>query len=235
MAEELPSELLRYLADCDHSLNSRLPALKELAQQMGISIGKLREQLEVARAMGLVDVRPKTGIRLRSYSFAPFLEVSLQFALAINPAYFNDFSILRNHVEAAFWDEAVRLLTVEDKKHLQELIDKAWEKLHSGLIPHEEHCDLHLTIYSRLQNTFVRGILEVFWVGYKAVGLNTYEDYSYLEEVWRYHEQMVNAILNGDYDAGHKALVEHMGLLRSRPKIRHLHPPEVPPSPKSLC
>jgi DNA-binding FadR family transcriptional regulator len=143
VAEELPSELLRYLADCDHSPDNRLPALKELAQQMGISIGKLREQLEVARAMGLVDVRPKTGIRLRSYTFAPCLEISLQFALAINPAYFNDYSILRNHVESAFWDAAVRLLTVEDKKHLQELIDKAWAKLHFGLIPHEEHRDLH--------------------------------------------------------------------------------------------
>ena len=54
-------------------------------------------------------------------------------------------------------------------------------------IPHPEHRAFHLTIYSRLHNPFVLGLLEAYWDGYEAVELNTYADYGYLQEVWSYH------------------------------------------------
>jgi hypothetical protein len=37
--------------------------------------------------------------------------------------------------------------------------------------------------------------------------------------VWTYHEQMVKAILSGDYDAGYQALIEHTSLLQNRPEL----------------
>jgi len=138
----------------------------------------------------------------------------------LNDEYFRKYSELRNHVESAFWYEAVAKLTSEDKEELQLLIKRAWDKLGRAQIqvPHEEHRDLHLLIYKRLENPFVTGILEAYWEAYEAVGLNVFAgDYAYLQEVWRYHQHMVESICNGNYKAGYEALVTHTDLLYHRP------------------
>lgn len=212
------SEFMRYLATHANA-DDGLASLKDLSVELGVSLAALREQLEVARALGLVEVRPRLGTRRREYTFTPAVRQSLQYALALNDEHFRKYSELRNHVEAAFWYEAVEKLTVTDKVELQALVARAWEKLGGAQIqvPHEEHRALHLSIYRRLENPFVTGILEAYWDAYETVGLNVFAGgYEYLQEVWRYHEKMVASICSGDYKAGHEALTAHTDLLYHR-------------------
>lgn len=213
------SEFMRYLATNAEAERS-LPPLKDLSEELGISVASLREQLEVARALGLVEVRPRLGTKRRDYSFTPAVRQSLRYALALNDANFRKFSELRNHIETAFWYEAVGKLTEEDKLELRALVSRAMEKLHSDSIqvPHEEHRNLHLLIYRRLENLFVTGILEAYWDAYEAVGLNVFVgDFHYLLQVWDYHRQITEAICNGDFKSGYEALVAHTDLLYQRP------------------
>ena len=213
------SEFLRYLATHDEVENA-LPSLKNLSAELGVSVASLREQLEVARALGLVEVRPQLGTKRRDYSFTPAIRQSLGYALALNNEHFRKYSELRNHVEAAFWHEAVAKLTEEDKIELKNLVTRAFEKLQGAQIrvPHEEHRDLHLMIYSRLENPFVTGILEAYWDAYENVGLNVFTGgYEYLQEVWGYHQKMVDAICKGNYEEGYSALIAHTDLLYHRP------------------
>ena len=212
------SEFLRYLAAHEEAENG-LPTLSELSRELGIGVAALREQLEVARALGLVEVKPRMGTRRREYSFTPAIRQSLGYALALDNAHFLKYAELRNHVEAAFWDKAVRLLTREDQQELRNLVARAFEKLRGMPIqvPHEEHRLLHLKIYSRLENPFVIGVLEAYWEAYEAVGLNVFAgSYEYLQEVWQYHRKMVDAICKGDFEAGYEALVAHTDLLYQR-------------------
>ncbi len=213
------SEFLRYLA-AHAAEDGVLPALGDLSRELNISVAALREQLEVARALGLVDVRPRVGTRRLPFSFAPAVRQSLAYALALDSGHFQEFSDLRNHLEAAYWDEAVRRLTEEDKVELQAVVRSARAKLGEAVVrvPHEEHRRLHLLIYSRLSNPFVTGLLEAYWELYEAVGLNLYGgDMQYLHEVWNYHARMVECICEGEYAAGREALVRHMDLLTQRP------------------
>ena len=221
--QRLESEFFDYLIasimDGGDGTN-RLPSLNALSQELGVSVARLREQLEVAKALGFVEVRPRTGIRRLPYSFTPAIWQSLSFAITIEPDYFLSFAILRRQVELAFWDRAVRTLTVEDHNDLQSLMEKAFIKLNGTpiRIPHAEHRLLHLTIYNRLENPFVFGILEAFWDAYEAARFNLYSDYNYLKEVWNYHQQMVDSICSGDFDAGYSALSEHTDLLYHHPE-----------------
>ena len=199
------SEFLRYLASHPEA-DDKLPSLSELSRELNISLASLREQLEVARALGFVEVRPKTGTRRLTYSFTPAIRQSLGYALALNDEHFRQFAEMRNHLEAAYWTEAVQLLTDEDKEELKNIIARAWEKLRGTLVqvPHEEHRKLHLMIYSRLENPFVIGVLESYWEAYEAVGLNVFAgSYEYLQEVWRYHQVMVESICSGKFEAGY--------------------------------
>jgi DNA-binding FadR family transcriptional regulator len=213
------SEFLRYLATHEEVENG-LPSLKKLSEELGVSVASLREQLEVARALGLVEVRPRLGTRRRDYSFTPAIRQSLGYALALSNEHFRKYSELRNHVEAAFWREAVEKLTEEDHTELQNIINRASEKLQGSPIqvPHEEHRRLHLLIFSRLENPFVTGILEAYWDAYENVGLNVFAGgYEYLQQVWQYHRKMVDGICTGNYEEGFNALVAHTDLLYQRP------------------
>jgi DNA-binding FadR family transcriptional regulator len=219
MTIDLENDFIRYLADHASEPGSQLPPLTELSQTLGISVSKLREQMEVARALGLVEIRPRTGIQTRPYSLFPGLRTSMRYALSTGVASFQEIKDLREHLETSFWEEAVNALTADDKQRLSQLVQKAWTMLHGNpiQIPHAEHRELHLIIFSRLENTFVQGILEAYWDAYEIIGLSMFTDYKYLEDVWSQHEQMVEAISKGDYDRGFEALVNHFSILATRP------------------
>ncbi len=218
LVDKLDSELLRYIVASGRQPGEPLPSLERLSAELKLSIGKLREQLQVARALGFVEVRTNTGIRISEYSFLAAVRYSLLYALANDPSQFTAFGELRNHIEAAFWHEAVACLTPDDFAELRRLVAAAWEKLngHPVQIPHAEHRSLHLTIFKHLDNAFVKGLLEAYWEAYEAVGLSVFSDYQYLREVWTYHEGIVNALEAGDPEEGHRLLLLHTALLRFR-------------------
>lgn len=215
---KIESDLLRYLLEQKYEPGDRLPSLNELSEETGIGVGKLREQLEVVRTLGLIDARPRRGIVRTEYDFFPPVQLSLLAALAIDQNHFEAFSGLRTHLEMAYWDEAAALLTDDDKKHLRSLVEQALCKLNQPRIqiPFQEHRDLHLTIYRRLDNPFVIGLLEAYWDAYEAVELNTYADYQYLTDVWAYHQRIVDALCAGEIQLGKRLLAEHMQLLDRR-------------------
>jgi len=216
----IESDFLQYLVEhiCEKPEDPQLPSLNTLSVILGISVAQLREKLEVAKALGLVEVRPRTGIKRLPYSFVPAVWQSLAYAVQINPTNFEKFSDLRKNIELAYWHEAIAVLRPEDIAYLDNLVNKAYTKL-QGIpihIPHSEHRELHLSIYKRLENPFVLGILESYWKAYESVGLSVFTDLQYLEAVWAYHRKIVNAIQRGDIEAGYQALAEHTDLIHHR-------------------
>jgi DNA-binding FadR family transcriptional regulator len=209
------SEFFTYLLKYSETEREKFPALKDLSSELGLSTSKLREQVSVAKALGLVDVRPRLGIRPLPYSFTPAVDASLCYAIQRDPTYFEDFVDLRRYLEYAYFPRAVDLLQESDHQELRELVLSAWEKLQGRpvRIPHEEHRQLHLTIYNRLHNVFVTGLLEAYWDAYEAVGLNVYADLDYLEQVWTYHEQLAEAAIIKDKSRGLEILREHFDLM----------------------
>ncbi len=212
---KLDSTFLRYLVDSQAAPGERLPTLNQIGQELGVSVGKLREQLEIARGLGLVSVRPRVGIVREPFDFSQAVLASVLFGLGTGEAQFEQFSELRQAIEIDFWETAVRELTPEDKAFLQLLVTKAWAKLKGNPIhvPNEEHRQLHLAIFCRLENPFVQGMLAAYWDAYEASELTRFSPYEYWLEVWEYHEKIVNAIVQGDFAAGLDLLKAHFDLL----------------------
>jgi DNA-binding FadR family transcriptional regulator len=174
--------------------------------------------MEVARAMGLIEAKPKTGIRRLPYQFSPAVTQSLSFGVSTNSQLFQQYYDLRRKLEAAYWYEAVEHLTSQDIEELMRLITSAESKLKKSpiQIPHEEHKLLHLAIYKRLDNLFVQGLLEAYWDLYDAVGYGQYNDEEYIRKVWQYHRKIVESIQSGEFELGYRTLREHMALLFQR-------------------
>jgi DNA-binding FadR family transcriptional regulator len=160
---------------------------------------------------------------MREYSFAPAVRLSLFYALAQNIRRFEQFSELRNHIEAAFWNEACAMLQTDDLDAMRTCIASARAKLTGNpiFIPNEEHRAFHLRVFKHLDNPFVTGVLEAYWDAYDAVELNRFADYAYLQQVWDYHEKILDAICAGDFDAGKQLFTEHTRLIRFRQPAAH--------------
>jgi DNA-binding FadR family transcriptional regulator len=218
---DLDSDLLNYIIEKGFQPGDRLPSIHELQEtnHLGISASKIREQLEVARALGLVEVRSKTGTRLQTYDFAPAVRLSLLFALATDLHHFEQFSALRTHLEVAFWNEACKLLTADDLGEMRGYVEAARAKLNDRWIhiPYQEHRAFHMSVFKRLDNPFVKGLLEAYWDAYEAVEVNRYADYAYLQNVWDYHERILSAICDGNFEAAKTAFIEHTYLLHYQP------------------
>ncbi len=220
------SELLNFITRQGFASGDRLPTLSELKSEemLGLSTSKIREQLEVARALGFVEVRSKTGMRLKDYDFTPAVRLSLFFALAQDLRNFELFSEVRTHIEIAFWHEGCALLTEEDIQVMRDCLTQAQVKLQDSWIqiPNAEHREFHMRVFHRLNNPFVVGILEAYWDAYDAVELNRYADYAYLQRVWEYHGRILEGICAGDFDAALQAFIEHTQLLRYQPRMRDM-------------
>lgn len=213
--DKLDSEFLKYLIDHHVNPGDKLPALSEIGDEMGVSVGKLREGLAVAREMGVVSVRPRLGIQREPFNFAEAILPSILFSLATNETSFAQLSRLRQMIEVSFWNEAVVLLTPEDKTQLGRLVAGAWSKLRGEPIhiPNGEHRQLHLTIFSRLDNPFVQGFLEAYWDAYDASELTRFMRYRYWVDVWTFHERIVESLCANDFECGRELLIEHFSLL----------------------
>ncbi|MFP4324298.1 MAG: FadR/GntR family transcriptional regulator, partial [Anaerolineales bacterium] len=125
----IDSDILRYIVEQGLQPGDRVPPLSELSNELNISVSKLREQLEAARVLGVVEVRPRTGIRCLDFDFMPVLRLGLFFSMAQDTAHFDLYSNLRIHIEVAYWHEATALLQPEDFEALRELIAGAQARL----------------------------------------------------------------------------------------------------------
>lgn len=215
------SEFLSYLAAIPEDGDQRIPPLNILSQQLGISVATLREQLEVARMLGVVEVKPKAGIRKLPYDFRAALVGSLAYAVESRSLSFEMLSDLRKHLESAYFLEAAQSLTVTDIDHLSSLVRKAQAKIAGipGQIPGSEHREFHLLVYKNLGNPYLTGLFEAYWETYRMAGLEIYPDLSYADRVWQYHARIVEQIKAGNYNQGLKYLLEHMDLVNQRTKV----------------
>jgi DNA-binding FadR family transcriptional regulator len=215
LLNRLDSAFLAYLIERGVEPGGRLPTLNEMSDQLGVSVGKLREQLEVARALGFVSVRPRLGIQREPFDFMPAVLGSILFGLGMGDASFAQLNQLRRAIESSFWHEAAVLLTPADKEQLKAIVASAWAKLRGEPVhvPNGEHRQLHLTIFCRLDNPFVQGLLAAYWEAYEASELTRFASYHYWLDVWSYHERIVDALCADDFLEGRRLLIEHFALL----------------------
>ena len=210
--------LLDYLIEKAKDPNSEIPAIQKLSSELGVSTASLREQMELAKNLGIISTQPRNGIEILPYRFKPAVEKSLYYAINLDQKFFHQFSELRNHLEQTYFIESARLLDANSIKELKTCVDQAQTKLegYPVQIPHQEHRNYHLTFFKPLKNVFLMGLLESYWDMYEQVGLDLFNNLEYLINVWKYHQRIIEEIEIGDFDTAEQLLIAHMELIDMR-------------------
>ena len=215
---EKQEEFLTYLINKSNHSRKNLPSIKKMSEDLKVSSASLREQMELLKTIGVISAKPRKGIRVLDYQFTPAIAKSLYYAVKLNASHFEKYSEIRNHLEKSYFLEAAKLLCKEDQVFLQELINTAMEKLkgYPIQIPHLEHRNFHMQFYQPVNNIFLFGLLEAYWDTYELVGLDVYTDLNYLENVWKYHQMILDKVIEKDFQRAFEIMIEHMQLIYSR-------------------
>ena len=218
----LPYTILQYIVDKELATPGsepvKLPPMEDLAEELAISRGKLREEMVVMQAYGVVDMRPGDGTYVCPFDFYTAIRTLTLYSTACDWRNFDHLYRLRVQLEITFWQEAIQNLTREDKEELARIVDQAEHKLTGSPveIPHKGHRDFHLLIFGRLDNKFVQGLLKAYWDAYEAVGLHRYFDLNYYQKMWSSHRAIAEAIISNQHKKGQEILVQHFTLLENR-------------------
>jgi DNA-binding FadR family transcriptional regulator len=213
--------ILKYLVDegpkgSDEPV--KLPPLGNLAKELGVSRGKLREDLITAQAYGLVEMRPGDGTYICPFDFYAAIRPAVLYSIACDKQNFDRFYQVRARLEVVFWEQAVCALDQADYEALDRIVERAERKL-KGVpieIPHDEHRDLHLRVFSKLDNPFVQGLLNTYWDAYEAVELHRYFELSYYERMWSSHRKLVGLLREERHQEGKEVLIQHFSILEDR-------------------
>ena len=79
------STFIVYLLSIEQSGKNNIPSIKKISQELGLSIPCVREQMELAKNLGLIKVQPRKGISILPYDFSPAVVKSLGFKSQVQP------------------------------------------------------------------------------------------------------------------------------------------------------
>lgn len=205
------------LAACEDG-PAKLPSMQALAGEMGVSRGKVREELIAAQAYGIVEMRPGDGTYVLPFDIYDAVRPAVLYSIACDRENFEHFRKLRAYLEVTFWDEAVWELNAEDIERLDAIVTRAEAKLSGSpiQIPHAEHRQLHMRIFARLENPFVQGILRAYWDTYDVIEMNLFYQLGHYQAMWASHREMVDALQAGRPADGKAVLREHFTILEQQ-------------------
>ena len=222
MYEVVQEEIKSYIVVNALQPGDPLPPETQLAQQLGISRNSVREAVKSLASLGILEVRPGTGLFVRDFSFDPLLE-NLAFGLLSRRnelKELNDVLAVRCHLEYAMAEQAVGVATPEQLKELDRILARMRAATDDGQYSAEADRAFHQTLWKYVDNIIFSKVLDIFWMIH-----NQAREHDLIpgpvnpELTYQHHVEIAAALREGDVDALHIALENHASGLQERLKI----------------
>jgi DNA-binding GntR family transcriptional regulator len=166
----------------------------ELAEQMGVSRGPVREALQRLARDGFVDLRPRQGA---------FVHVPTEKEVA-------DFFDVRRGLELTSVALAAQRITAEQATHLRALLKRGNEMLEHGSDPsaYRERVQIHAEIARIADNPLLEQMLAN--IRRRADWYSPPFDLAMRRDSWHEHESIVEAIIDHDVERAQELMSKHI-------------------------
>ena len=219
MYEVVQEEIKSYIVVNALQPGDPLPPETQLAQQLGISRNSVREAVKSLASLGILEVRPGTGLFVRDFSFDPLLE-NLAFGLLSRRNELKELSdvlAVRSHLEYAMAEQAVAAATPEQLKELDSILDRMRAATKAGKYSAEADRAFHQTLWKNVDNIIFSKVLDIFWkIHDQAREHELIPGPLNPELTYQRHVEIAAALREGDIDALHTALERHSSGLHER-------------------
>ena len=217
-----------YIAANGLAAGMKLPPEGELAEQLGVSRGSVREAMRALESLGIVETRRGIGVFVADFSLAALID-NLAFGLHGALREIAEVLQIRRALEVALIGETVRLASEADIATLRRITERMHARAVQGRSFAEEDQQFHQALFACLGNATLLHLLDVFWLAFfKAADDVTLENADPLR-TWADHQAIVEAIAARDTALARQRLDTHYdgitGLIAAREGQRNEETP----------
>ncbi len=165
--EEIRDYIKRYILESKLAPGDALPAEAQLAQDLGVGRGTVREAIKALEALGIVEVRRGDGMYVRESNLDPLVH-NLRFGMQFETSTLIDLAQIRSWLETEIIEEAVQRARPEHVAQLEAVLGSWRRGMAAGTADAafvaEHDKTFHLALYAPLDNTILLQLFEAFWV-----------------------------------------------------------------------
>ena len=211
----IQGQIRRYITDNGLKPGDLLPPEGQIAADLGVSRGSVREAIKALESLGIVEVRHGDGVRVRSFNFDSILEL-LSYAVAFDPDKIAEILQIRIWLEDAAIVDALPVLDESTLDAMEALLARWQIKAAANQDTSEEDRAFHQLLYAGLGNAALSQLIDIFWVVYhsKPAAVKG-EDHDPLATV-QMHRDLLAAIRRRDPQSARQRMRDHFRNLEKR-------------------
>ena len=211
----IQDQIKQYITDNRLGSGDLLPPEGQLAADLGVSRGSVREAIKALESLGIVEVRHGDGVRVRAFNFDSTFDL-LSYGLIFDPTRVVEILQIRVWLEVAAVGDAIRLISDEELTQMAALLNRWEEKAARGEDVSEEDRAFHRMLYTPLGNESLIGLIDIFWVIYHSLAIRSLGvDHQPVATVTA-HRELLAAVKTRDAALAAQRMREHFRNLEAR-------------------
>jgi DNA-binding FadR family transcriptional regulator len=206
--ESVQESLKAFIVENRLTAGMPLPPEGELAQQLGVSRGSVREAIRALESIGIIESRRGIGVFVAAFSFAPLLN-NLVFGLRGTAHEVAEMLQVRRALELGLIANVVDVADDAEVDGLRRITDRMRDRAAAGESFADDDQRFHQALFQALGNTTLLHLLDVFWMAFfKASNDLTLSNPDPMS-TWRDHAAIVDALAARDAQATRDRLDQH--------------------------
>ncbi len=193
----------------------RLPSQRDLMGRMGVSQTAIREALRSLTSIGVIEVHPGKGAFVKSVAPEMLVHPESMFFLLQRETMLHALEV-RQILEVEAIALATERVTEDDLEELRQTLGKIETGVRTGDRPFQYSPFFHLAIARAAHNEVLTNMVQSF-VRLLLEGANLIGPHApgALENEYRSHALLLDAIVAGDAEASREAMREHLRVARN--------------------
>lgn len=197
----------QYIIDNNLKPGDPLPSEGQLADDLGVGRGSVREAVKSLQSLGIIDVQHGTGISVRELNFDPMLE-TFKFGMRFDARTVAELLQIRILLETAAIGTAVEKIDDASLQDLDDLLEQWASYNQEGKAFTELDEDFHRSLYSALDNRSLMQLLDVFWNAFWELEIGTTLEPDPVKELQK-HREILDAVKARDTELARTRLTQH--------------------------
>ena len=219
LSDEVYKQIVSLISSGKLNPGDKIPSERELAADLKISRQSIREALNRAEVMGLIEVRQGEGSFILS-SVNKFLKPPLTLIIEKEAERIFDFLEIRKLVEGWCAEKAAIEATEEELEDMAGILDKMKKVVSKDKQWEELDLNLHLSFAKATHNVIAVHIMEALKSNFKPFFRFTKSMPSSekMDILWQHHYEIFKAIKQRDPETSKKKVIEHLNYINEKLK-----------------
>lgn len=192
-----------------------LPPETQIAQDLGISRGSVREAVKALETLGIVEVRHGNGLFVRGFSFDALFDL-LSFGFSFDPDRMTEVLQIREWLEDHALEDIVRKINDKALAEIDQIMIRWDERVRREQSAADEDRAFHHVLASATANQALIKLLDIFWVVFNQVPVAAITRDPHLTVTLDDHRRILAAVRARDAVQAHACLQEHFRRLDNR-------------------